>query len=52
MFPDEDDSLLSRPGPPCCFQVKDHDGGCPGARCVPALRDQPAGRQQRNREFS
>ena len=41
----------SCPGPQCSFQVKDHDGGCPISRCLPALRDQQAGRQQRDGEL-
>ena len=44
-------SLPPPPGPQCGFQVEDNDGGRSGSRCVPALRDQQAGRQQRDGEI-
>ena len=44
-------SLPPSPGPQCGFQVEDNDGGHSGSRCVPALRDQQAGRQQRDGEL-
>ena len=44
-------SLPPPPGPQCGFQVEDNDGSCSRSRCLPALRDQQAGRQQRDGEL-
>ena len=44
-------SLPPPPGPQCGFQVEDNNGSRSGSRCVPALRDQQAGRQQRDGEL-
>ena len=51
MFYDEVVSLVLRTGSQCGFQVEDNDGSRSGSRCLPALRDQQVGRQQRDGEF-
>ena len=44
-------SLPPPPGPQCGFQVEDNDGSRSRSRCLSALRDQQAGRQQRDGEI-
>ena len=44
-------NFASHTGPQCGFQVEDNNGSRSGSRCVPALRDQQAGRQQRDGEI-